>query len=361
MTTTTTPTNHAAYLPTPLAHPLTIHPAPYPSPTSLSPTALLLRVSAIALNPIDTAIQRLAPFPTLPHPWILGCDVAGTVIAAGSPSLASRYPPGTLVAAIAPGFDDHDTAGGAFQEFVVVKAPLVVKLPESVGAERGVVLPLAVGTASAGLFEGAPGGMGLGLPGRGGRGGRRGVVVVWGASGSVGSAAVQLVVNAGYVVVATAGRGNWGFVRGLGAEWVGGYEGVGEVVAEVERWEGEEGVGFAGVFNAAGTEEALGKCVEVARRVRTGAGRRFVSTVMFLPEGFEAPEGVEVKWMWGTSSRNTPVGPAVFEEFLPGALEDGSFVPAPEPVVVGKGLEFLQKGLDLLSEGVSAKKVVVTL
>jgi hypothetical protein len=51
----------------------------------------------------------------------------------------------------------------------------------------------------------------------------------------------------------------------------------------------------------------------------------------------------------------------VYEDFLPYALTDGSFVAAPEPVVVGKGLEFVQAGLDLQKKGVSAKKVVISL
>lgn len=55
------------------------------------------------------------------------------------------------------------------------------------------------------------------------------------------------------------------------------------------------------------------------------------------------------------------MGPAVFEDYLPKALEEGKFVPAPAAEVVGKGLEFAQVALDRWSAGVSAKKIVFSL
>ncbi|KAL4978406.1 hypothetical protein BDW66DRAFT_149241 [Aspergillus desertorum] len=43
------------------------------------------------------------------------------------------------------------------------------------------------------------------------------------------------------------------------------------------------------------------------------------------------------------------------------ALERGRFVPAPPPLVVGKGREKIQEALDIQLKGVSGKKLVVTL
>ena len=59
-----------------------------------------------------------------------------------------------------------------------------------------------------------------------------------------------------------------------------------------------------------------------------------------------------------TTQQDNEVGPAVFEHYLPKALERGKFVPAPEAEVVGKGLEFAQVALDKWAAGVSAKKIV---
>ena len=51
----------------------------------------------------------------------------------------------------------------------------------------------------------------------------------------------------------------------------------------------------------------------------------------------------------------------IYEEFLPKALAAGEYVAAPDPIVVGKGLEFMQAAMDMQKKGVSAKKVVVSL
>jgi len=51
----------------------------------------------------------------------------------------------------------------------------------------------------------------------------------------------------------------------------------------------------------------------------------------------------------------------IFVKYLPKALSQGEFVCAPEPQVVGKGLEYVQEAFDILGEGVSAKKIVLTL
>lgn len=51
----------------------------------------------------------------------------------------------------------------------------------------------------------------------------------------------------------------------------------------------------------------------------------------------------------------------LWEHFLPRALAEGTHVPAPPALVVGRGLEQLQTALDLLRDGVSAGKAVVPL
>ena len=55
---------------------------------------------------------------------------------------------------------------------------------------------------------------------------------------------------------------------------------------------------------------------------------------------------------------NLDVGDAVWRKYLPEALAAGSFLAKPDPLVL-KGLERVQEGLDLLKEGVSAKKIVI--
>jgi hypothetical protein len=71
---------------------------------------------------------------------------------------------------------------------------------------------------------------------------------------------------------------------------------------------------------------------------------------------------VQAKFIWGTDNMANEVGKdIIYEDFLPQALRNGRFVAAPEPLVIGKGLEHIQKAMDLNKKGISAKKVVVTI
>jgi hypothetical protein len=70
---------------------------------------------------------------------------------------------------------------------------------------------------------------------------------------------------------------------------------------------------------------------------------------------------VKIKHIFGTSIKDNEVGKAIYEDFLPKALKAGTFVPAPEPLIAGKGLESVQGAVDLVNKGVSARKIVVAL
>ena len=54
---------------------------PKPAPTD---DEVLVKVGAVAVNPIDTYIRNGAPFWDLPQPFIVGCDLAGTVESVGA-------------------------------------------------------------------------------------------------------------------------------------------------------------------------------------------------------------------------------------------------------------------------------------
>lgn len=200
---------------------------------------LTIHVAAIAINPADSVMQALGVL--IPsYPAILGCDAAGTVTAVGSE--VTTFAVGDRVT----GFCDHlgELGGrGTFQEYCNVRAELTAKVPEGVGLREACVLPAGVSTAAFGLFEKSA--LGLDLPpGDGRRRERRGeVVVVWGASASVGCCAVMLAKAAGYDVAAVAGGRNRGLVEGLGADWVFDYGREGVVEDVVKALEGRKCVG----------------------------------------------------------------------------------------------------------------------
>jgi hypothetical protein len=89
------------------------------------------------------------------------------------------------------------------------------------------------------------------------------------------------------------------------------------------------------------------------------AGFRFVATT--IPGWPEPPPGVQIKHIHGVSLKDNEVSKAIYEDFLPKALQLGTFIPAPEPFIAGQGLESIQEAVYLQAKGTSAKKVVVLL
>jgi NADPH:quinone reductase-like Zn-dependent oxidoreductase len=73
------PSNSAAFLTAPKAHPLVVQPHPYPE---LHDGTVIIKTHAIAINPADQKFQQLAMFP-LEYPLVLGFDVAGEVVEVG--------------------------------------------------------------------------------------------------------------------------------------------------------------------------------------------------------------------------------------------------------------------------------------
>jgi hypothetical protein len=73
------------------------------------------------------------------------------------------------------------------------------------------------------------------------------------------------------------------------------------------------------------------------------------------------PSCVGAKFIFASDLKNIEVSKVIFEDFLPKALAEGKYDAAPDPEVVGKGLEYIQAGFVLQKKGMSAKKVLVSL
>jgi hypothetical protein len=102
--------------------------------------------------------------------------------------------------------------------------------------------------------------------------------------------------------------------------------------------------------------EAAKLSMEIVKR------RAFKGAVASTKGGVdELPEGVTLTKIFGTTLRDNGIGKAIYTGYLPQALAAGTFIPSPEPLIQGEGLEHVQAGVDRLMEGVSAAKVVVVL
>lgn len=169
----------------------------------------------------------------------------------------------------------------------------------------------------------------------------------------MGSSAIQLAVAAGYQVITTASPKNFEYVKKLGASEVFDYNTstIGDELVTAFK-----GKTIAGAFDCIGSGPSWSTCMDVVHKT---PGNKNVSTTK---QGFpDPPEGVTIKHIFGTTIKDNQVGKAVYEDFLPKALKAGSYVPAPEPLVSGNGLESVQEAVDLQQKGVSASKVVILL
>lgn len=153
----------------------------------LGPEDVLVEVGAVSVNPIDTYIRNGANFWELPKPFIVGCDVAGSVLEVGE--RVTRFKRGDRVWGSNQGLLGRQ---GTFAQRVSVHQQWLYASPASVTDEALAAMALVGITAHLGLFKRA----GL-VPGE--------TVLVNGGSGSVGSTVVQMAKAVGARVVATAG------------------------------------------------------------------------------------------------------------------------------------------------------------
>lgn len=181
-----------------------------PTPTP-GPKELLIEVKSIAINPIDW-IQREAGFAIASYPAVVGSDIAGTVLSAGSSVSADAPEPGTRVAAFAPCFYMKGAPDyGAFQTRVLVPAANAVPLPQTLSFNEASLLPMAVATTwGAWSVIGIPRDAAYTAADKKG-------MLVWGGAGSVGSAAVQVAKLMGFHVYVTASEKHHEYLKRLGA------------------------------------------------------------------------------------------------------------------------------------------------
>ncbi|KAI9733835.1 MAG: hypothetical protein M1818_007102 [Claussenomyces sp. TS43310] len=336
--------NSAAWIPAAKVTPFEIKAAPLWTPVE---NEILLRNHAVAINPVDGSLQSLGWYP-LKYPTILGQDVAGEVVAVG-PNV-TRFKEGDRVLGHAVGMATRRNQDNAFQAFTIVQTNMACEIPDSMAFESAAVIPLGYSTAASGLFQDTF--LNLQFPTEPRRRPAGKTLLIWGGASSVGSNAIQLAVAAGYEVVTTASPKNFEYVKKLGASQAFDYHSstVGDDLLNALK-----GKTIAGALDCIGGP-AWTLCTDI---VHKSAGDKFVSTTK---RGFpDPPEGVTMKSVFGTTIKDNQVGKAVYEDFLPKALKAGTFVPAPEPLVAGKGLESVQGAVDLLRKGVSARKVVVSL
>ena len=182
-----------------------LHLADIPVPT-VCDGDVLVRVHAASANAGDWHLLRGTPFPfrlvaglRIPKFKIIGTDIAGHVEAVGRN--ITQFRPGDEV------FGELSRCGfGAYAEFAAAPEKALALKPANLSFEDAATLPTAGCTALQGL--------------RKGRIQRAQRVLIHGASGGVGTFAVQIAKTFGVEVTAVCSTGNVDMVRAIGADHV---------------------------------------------------------------------------------------------------------------------------------------------
>ncbi|MCI3923098.1 NAD(P)H-quinone oxidoreductase [Paenibacillus sp. TRM 82003] len=183
--------------------------APRPVP---GPGELLVRVRATALNRADL-LQRMGKYPPPPGATnILGLEMAGDVEAVGPRADEGGCRPGDRVMALLP--------GGGYAQYAVIPEGMAMRIPPNLTYEQAAAIPEAFLTAFLNLWQ-----LGGLQPAH--------RVLVHAAASGVGTAAIQLIREAGATAYATAGSDSkveaartlgaaagWNYKQGSFKEWL---------------------------------------------------------------------------------------------------------------------------------------------
>lgn len=180
------------------SHELRIQDVPKPK---IDTHEVLIRVHAAGINPVDTKVRQGAMKKMLPSlfPKILGAECAGVVEEVGL--MITELQPGDRVVA------SLGTFGDGYAEYAVAKDKNVVKIPDGLDFVQAAAMPVAAGTALQAMRD---------------KGHLRpnDRVLINGASGGVGTFAVQIAKIIGAHVTAVCSADNAALVRQLGADVV---------------------------------------------------------------------------------------------------------------------------------------------
>ncbi|MBU0753321.1 MAG: oxidoreductase [Gammaproteobacteria bacterium] len=173
--------------------------------SGLDPGEVTIRVAYSSVNYKDALAATGAGRIIRRYPCIGGIDLAGTVISSTDP----RFAAGDAV--IATSYDIGVARHGGYAEIARVPADWALKLPTGLSLKEAMALGTAGFTAGLAIVRMEENGL---KPGNG-------PVVVSGASGGVGSLAIDMLARQGYQVVALTGKdAETDYLKGLGASEV---------------------------------------------------------------------------------------------------------------------------------------------
>jgi NADPH2:quinone reductase len=163
---------------------------------------VVVRVSHSTINYKDALAATGAGKILRRHPLNGGIDLAGVVVSSEDPD----FQPGTAV--LVNGCGLSETVDGGYSEYARLDSQSLVPIPEGLDAHQAMQLGTAGYTAALAIHRMEQNGQ---LP-------ENGPVVVTGATGGVGSIAIDMLAGRGYEVVALTGKASGeAYLKSLGA------------------------------------------------------------------------------------------------------------------------------------------------
>jgi NADPH:quinone reductase-like Zn-dependent oxidoreductase len=293
---------------------------------------VLIRVHAASVNPYDLHYLTGKPLPLRlksgvlkPKRKILGIDIAGRIESVGRD--AQQFQQGDEVFG-----DISGCGGGGFAEHVSVSEKVLALKPSGMTFEEAAAVPMAAVTALQGLRD--RGGI---QPGQ--------KVLINGASGGVGTFAVQIAKSFGAEVTGVCSTRNLDMVRSIGADQVIDY--TKEDFAQNEQGYDLilDAVGNRSVFDYKRVLSSRGTCVIIGY-----SSPALVFQVIFLGPWVSMKEKKKVSVMEAKPDQEDLV-------FIKQLFEAGKLVP-----VIDKRYSFgeIAEALRYLEEGHARGKVVIT-
>lgn len=278
--------------------PLVVERVPVPTP---GPGELLVRVAVAGVNFADTLVIGGSYQEKLTPPFIPGAEMSGTIVATGKD--AATYRVGDRVMA--------QVSSGAYAEYVCVDPGRAAAIPDGMTDHEAAGFYVPYGTAYAGLVDRA-------------RLAAGDVVIVTGAGGAVGRAAVEVAKAAGaYVIGIAEGEDRRALVAAAGADKV-----VGAVDAREAVLAATDGRGADIVFDMVG-----GGTARELMRALAFEGRFLIvgfagGEVPVFPANHVLVKNIDIcGFFWGPYQQLRPAGTAkVFRE-LAGLFGKGLLKP----------------------------------
>ena len=181
---------------------------------------VLVRIKAAGVNPVDAAVAKGMLKDAIPgeFPLIPGWDVAGVVEETGH--AARRFEVGDEVYAYA---RRPTIQYGTFAEYIAIPEAYLAERPSNISMEEAGGIPLVGLTAYQSIFDF-------------GELEKDQTLLILGASGGVGTLAIQLAKSVGANVIGVASEANHEYMKELGADITISYEDnhVGEAVQKVQ-------------------------------------------------------------------------------------------------------------------------------